>query len=116
VAIIDDEEPIREAVSALLRSFGFAVAAFGSAEEFLAWDRRRMTFCAILDLYMPGMNGLELQQRLKRDRHRISIVFLTGYDDEKARARALAAGALAFLKKPFDPKVLRDLVKSALEK
>jgi FixJ family two-component response regulator len=106
VSVIDDDRSIREAIGALLRSVGFSVAGFDSAEEFLKSGSPASTVCLILDLRMPGMGGLELQHRLSRDGHRVPIIVLSAHADEGARVRAMQAGAVAFLQKPFDNEML----------
>ena len=114
ISIVDDDESNREAVSTLLKSAGFTVEAFASAEDFLNSTHRHHTACLILDLRMPGMNGLELQQRLAAARSRIPIIFVTADADEAARARALQAGAIDFLPKPFREEALLQAVRMAL--
>src|SRR5258705_6795640 len=102
VAVVDDDESVRRAINALLRSVGFRVAAFASAEEFLGSKGLGRTECLILDLQMPGMDGLQLQRRLNLDGHRVPIVILTPHGDAGARARAMDGGAAALLLKPLD--------------
>jgi FixJ family two-component response regulator len=102
ISIIDDDEAVREATKGLIRSLGYSAAAFASAEEFLHSDRVKDTSCLITDVQMPGMNGVELQERLIADGRRTKVIFMTGFSEEKVRARALKAGAIGFLKKPFD--------------
>src|SRR6476469_4700851 len=89
VSVIDDDESVRESLPDLLREFGFAVRAFSSAEDFLASDCVKQTSCLILDIAMPGMTGLELQQELKIRRQKIPIVFISAQRDETVRARVL---------------------------
>lgn len=113
VSIVDDDECIRESIDALLRSAGMQVASFASAEDFLGSDRVRSTECLVLDLRMSGMDGLQLQQRLVDDGHKFPIVILTAHGDGEACRRALDAGAVAFLKKPFDSRDLLATVDSA---
>ena len=107
VSIVDDDECIRESIDALLRSAGMQVASFASAQDFLASDRVHSTECLVLDLRMPGMDGLQLQQRLVDDGHKFPVVILTAHGDGEACRRALDAGAVAFLRKPFHS---RDLL------
>ena len=114
VTIVDDDAAVRQAVEALLRSAGFQVATFASAEEFLASPYLGRTGCLILDLQMPGMRGLELQERLAREGRRIPVVVLTAHGDDEARSRALAAGAVAFMPKPFDGDALVAAVEATL--
>jgi FixJ family two-component response regulator len=113
VSVVDDDEWVRRAIGSLLRSVGFWVAAFASAEEFLGSEGLGRTECLILDLQMPGMDGLQLQRRLNLDGHRFPIVILTAHGDADARARAMDAGAAAFLLKPFDGDMLVATVRRA---
>lgn len=115
ISIVDDDESVRQALEGLLRSVGLEVAAFASAGEFLRSHHLRTTGCLILDLRMPSMGGLELQQRLAGDGHRIPIIILTAHGDEEARVQASRTGAVAFLRKPFDPEALLSAVEAALE-
>ncbi|HYS15905.1 MAG TPA: response regulator [Candidatus Binatia bacterium] len=114
VSVVDDDESIRQALEGLLRSVGLQVAAFASAEEFLGSEAPWSTGCLVLDLSMPGMDGLQLQRRLARDGHRMPIIIVSAHDGEEARARALGAGAAGFLRKPFDGALLLSAVESAL--
>ena len=106
VAIVDDDDMFRRSVERLVRSAGFDAEPFGSAEDFLDRGDLVGTACAILDVKLPGMNGLDLQQRLTRTPHPIPIVFVSAHEDSVLRANALRAGAIAFLKKPFDDSML----------
>ena len=90
---------VREAMKSLVRSLGYNVSTFGSADEFLNSEQISKTSCLITDLHMPGLSGLDLQDRLIAQGYRIPMIFLTGYPDENVRTRALKAGALAFLSK-----------------
>jgi FixJ family two-component response regulator len=114
VGIVDDDEGIRQALDGLLRSAGFQVMTFASAEAFLSSTHLQLTACLILDLRMPGMDGLKLQRRLATTGHRIPIIVLTAHGDDEARARAMGAGAIAFLTKPFDGDALLVTVTQAL--
>jgi FixJ family two-component response regulator len=115
IAIVDDDEDVRRAVHAVLKSAGLLPRSFASAEEFLGSRERDDTACLIADIEMPGMNGLELQARLVEDGSRIPIIFITAYGDTRTRTRAMNAGALDFLEKPFDDNVLLDRIRVALE-
>lgn len=115
ISVVDDDESVRQALAGLLRSAGLQVATFASAQEFLGSRHLRTAACLILDLQMPGMGGLELQQRLAEAGHRIPIVVLTAHGDEDARAKALAGGAVAFMAKPFDGEALLGAVEVALK-
>jgi FixJ family two-component response regulator len=114
VTVVDDDDAVREALSDVLQAFGFAVAAFASAEAFLAFKDMERTDCLVLDIAMPGMTGLELQRELKRRGLRIPIVFITAHADQTVRSRALAAGAAEVLFKPFTEAALVDAVRAAL--
>jgi FixJ family two-component response regulator len=100
IAVVDDDATVREATGRLLESLDFRVEVFGSAEHFLMQGNLNKTSCLVLDLRLPGMSGLELQNYLARMSHNIPIVFVTGTVDEHSRERALRAGAVAFLHKP----------------
>jgi FixJ family two-component response regulator len=116
VAIVDDDDSVRQAVEGLMRSAGLPVATFSSADEFLRWPEMETTGCLILDLQMPGMPGLELQERLIRGGHRIPVVVLTAHGDDEARVRAVDAGAVAFMPKPFDGDALVKVVEAAVSR
>src|ERR1700675_4511946 len=115
VAIVDDDDLMRSALQGLLKAVGLPAQAFASAEEFLNSGQQHQTACLIADIRMPGMSGLELQARLNADHHRIPIVFITAHGDEKMRMRALRAGAVEFLAKPFDEEALLHCVRAAIE-
>jgi FixJ family two-component response regulator len=115
VMIVDDDDSIRKSVRRLMKSYGFAVETFGSAEEFLGSDRLAKTSCLILDVQMPGMSGLELQRRLVASGYLIPIIFITAYSDERARAEAMQAGAISYLAKPFEDGVLLNCIHTALQ-
>lgn len=114
VAVVDDDESVRESLPHLLRQFGFAAQAFSSAEEFLASEHLGEIRCLILDVAMPGMSGPELQEELLRRQYAIPIVFITAHEDESIRPRVLTAGAVECLFKPFSGKALREAVDTAL--
>ena len=114
VAIVDDDELVRDALHGLMKAAGLHALSFASAEEFLNSGEQQHTACLIADIRMPGMSGLELQSRLSEERHRIPIIFITAQGDEKMRMQALRAGAVEFLTKPFDDEVLLDSVRAAL--
>jgi FixJ family two-component response regulator len=100
IAIVDDDEALRNSLDNLLRSAGFRAHGFASAEAFLRSDQAHETACLIVDVRMPGMNGLELQRQMVAANWPIPIIFITAHADDEARARALEAGAVAFLYKP----------------
>ena len=114
VAIVDDDESVRESLPDLVRQFGFAVRAFSSATAFLASEVVSETRCLILDIAMPGMSGPELQQELLRRRQEIPIVFITANGDRTVRPRLLAQGAVECLFKPFSEAALIDALNAAL--
>jgi FixJ family two-component response regulator len=99
--IVDDDESVREATKGLVRSLGYVAATFASSEKFLSSDLLNDTSCLITDVQMPGLNGLELQSRLIAMGCRIPVIFVTAFPQEQARLRALKAGAIGFLGKPF---------------
>ena len=115
VAIIDDDELFRRSIERLVRSAGYKVETFGSAEDFLEHGDLDRTACAILDMKLPGMNGLDLQQRLITGPTPIPIVFVSAHDEAMMQANALRAGALAFLKKPFDISTLLDALSRSIQ-
>jgi len=114
ISIVDDDESVREAVTGLMRSFGFSAMAFPSGESFLRSRRRRGTACLIADVQMPGMTGLELHNRLIASGKPIPTILITAYPDERVRAQALNAGVLCYLAKPFNESDLLACVHSAL--
>jgi FixJ family two-component response regulator len=114
IAVVDDDAAIREAIQSLLRSVGLRVAVFAAAEDFVQAGQRQATACLILDVRMPRMSGLELQQQLAMARCPMPIIFVTAHGDAETRARALRAGAVAFLDKPFSDEVLLRAVQAAL--
>jgi FixJ family two-component response regulator len=114
IAVVDDDAAVREATVNLFRSMGFAARAFTSAEEFLESPGIDWTACLVLDVQMPGMDGLRLQSHLAAVGRRIPIVFVTGYPDESVRTRALQSGAVCFLNKPFSERDLLDGLESVL--
>ena len=115
VAIVDDDESVRDAVGSLFRSMGFQAQPFAGGQEFLGSPKLRAFRCLILDVQMPGMDGLELQQRLAAASYPIPIIFITAYNDENVRTRAMRGGAVSFLTKPFSDDALLDAMKSAIE-
>jgi FixJ family two-component response regulator len=113
IAIVDDDPWVRRSLDRLMRSAGFKTECFASAEEFLE-SAGHFLGCMILDLKLPGMNGLELQRRLADEDIKIPIVFVSAHDDRASKSQALKAGATAFLNKPFGDETLLDAVDSAL--
>jgi FixJ family two-component response regulator len=114
VFIVDDDESVRRALERLMRSAGFDVRAFASAKEFLDQDCQDVPGCLILDVRMPGMNGLELQEKLRTGGSHIPIVFITAHYDASTREQAMKAGAVEFIQKPFNDEVLLKAVDSGL--
>ena len=115
VAIVDDDQSVQSALKDLMESAGLSARCFGSAEEFLGSDRRNQTACLVTDVSMPRMSGLELQAKLKAEGSRIPVIFITAHGDARMKLKAMTAGAVAFLSKPFDDEVLLDKVRAALE-
>ena len=113
IAIVDDDQSFREALQSLLMLIGFRTAIFASARDFLDSPQFPNVSCAILDVSMPGMDGLELQQHLVAT-HRIPVIFITDVRDARTREQALRAGAVSFLNKPFSEETLIDALNSAL--
>jgi FixJ family two-component response regulator len=115
VAVVDDDELMRNALQGLLKAAGYLSRVFASAEEFLNSGLQRTTACLIVDVRMPGMSGLELFAKLNDDRCSIPTIFITAHGGTKMRMEALRAGAAEFLTKPFDKTVLLQHVRAALE-
>jgi FixJ family two-component response regulator len=114
ISIIDDDESMREAIKGLMRSLGYRVEAVASAQEFLSSRHVRRTSCLIADMQMPGMTGLDLYQRLSTSGKPIPTILITAYPDDGVRKRALSAGVLGYLSKPFDEDDLLACIRSAL--
>jgi FixJ family two-component response regulator len=106
ISIIDDDASVRVATHRLVRSLGYVAHTFASADEFLRSSKLNDTSCVIADVQMPGMTGLELQNLLHTQGHRLPIIFITAFPAESVRAQALEAGAACFLSKPFDARTL----------
>src|SRR5436309_1306578 len=115
VAVVEDDESYRGALQRLLKSAGFQVRTFASAEDFLGSGQQHHTACLIADIRMPGMSGLDLQARLNAQQLRIPTIFITAHGDARLRMQALRAGAVEFLAKPFDDELLLESVRAALE-
>jgi FixJ family two-component response regulator len=115
ISVVDDDDSVRESLSGLIRSVGFGVMVFASAEEFLNSNHLSDTDCLILDVRMPGMNGLELQRRLAVSHMSIPVIFITAHGDEEARVRALNGGAVEYLLKPFSEDALFKAIDMALK-
>jgi len=115
IAIVDDDDSLRNSLDNLIRSVGFRAQGFPSAEALLSSNQLQDTACLILDVRLPGMNGLELQRRIVAANWRIPIIFITSHADGDARARALEAGAVDYLFKPFREEQLLDAIDAALK-
>jgi FixJ family two-component response regulator len=115
IAIVDDDKSVQTALQDLIESEGLSPLCFGSAEQFLDSGAQRKAACLIADIRMPGMSGLDLQAKLKADRCRIPIIFITAHGDAKMRIQAMRDGAVEFLTKPFDNAVLLETVHAAVE-
>jgi len=115
LSVVDDDEMLRESLPELLREFGFAARAFSSGQEFLSSNYVDETRCLILDVAMPEMSGLDLQQELKRRGQAIPIIFISGQKDEDIRKQSLRQGAVKFLYKPFSDSDLLEAVNAALD-
>jgi FixJ family two-component response regulator len=114
ISIIDDDESVRDAIKGLMRSLGYRVEAVASAQEFLSSRHVRRTSCLITDMQMPGMTGLELHQRLSTSGKSIPSILITAYPDDGVRERALSAGVIGYLSKPFEEDDLLACIRSAL--
>jgi FixJ family two-component response regulator len=114
ISVVDDDESIRRTTTLLIESFGFQAATFESAETFLNSSHLHDTSCLIVDVQMPGMNGLQLQSHLAAAGCGIPIIFITAYESNDARQRAMQAGAVAFMGKPFSDEQLFQTIRLAL--
>jgi FixJ family two-component response regulator len=115
VAIVDDDESVRSALKGLMKSVGLHAQTFESAEDFLNSGLIHQTACLIADIRMPGMSGLELQEKLNAEDCRVPTVFVTAHGDAHMRLQAMRAGAVEFLRKPFDNEALLESIRAALE-
>ena len=116
ISIVDDDESIRAAIEGLMRSLGYAAKSFASAQDFVASRDLRRTACLIADVNMPGMTGPDLHRHLLASNIDIPTILITAYPDDEVRDRALRAGAICYLRKPFDEAALLGCVQSALRK
>jgi len=114
IAIVDDDEAVREALADLVTSLGYVALKYSGAQEFLDSPRRPRISCLISDVQMPGMNGLDLFKRIAASRTPIPTILITAYPKDEARDLALKAGVLCYLKKPFEEQTLLDCIQSAL--
>jgi FixJ family two-component response regulator len=115
IAIVDDDDAVRASMQRLISSAGFRAEVFASAEDFLHAGQRQATACLIVDVRMPRMSGLELQQQLTSANCPIPLIFITAHGDDETRTQALRAGAVAFLDKPLGEEVLLRAVQAALQ-
>jgi FixJ family two-component response regulator len=116
VFVVDDDVSVRESLELLIRQAGWQPETFESAQEFLARPRALVPSCLILDVALPGLNGLQLQERIAGDRAKMPIIFITGAGDVPTTVRAMKAGAVEFLTKPFNDTVLLSAIQSAIER
>jgi FixJ family two-component response regulator len=116
ISMVDDDDSVREALKSLIDSVGFRAELFRSGEEFLNSTSVSQTACLIADVRMPGMSGLELQDRLQAAHFSVPIVFISAHDDKDARERGLRGGAIAFLQKPFSEDSLLGAITGCLDK
>ena len=114
IAVVDDDDSVRESLRGLFRSVGFAAQGFASAAAFLQSNDLPRTDCVILDVRMPGMGGLELQRRLVASHPEMPVIFMTAHVDAPTRCLALSGGAVDYLIKPFSEEALLDAVRAAL--
>jgi FixJ family two-component response regulator len=116
VFVVDDDVSVRESLELLIQNEGWQVETFASAQEFLDHPRTALPSCLILDVSLPGLNGLELQQRVAAQRTDMPIIFITGHGDIPMTVRAMKAGAIEFLTKPFSDEVLLNAIQQALQR
>ena len=114
IAIVDDDESVRDALTSLLHSVGWQAEAFASAEAFLLSGQVHTTACLLLDIRLPGLSGMELQRQLRSSQACLPLIFLTAHGTEAMRAQALQAGAVAFFTKPFSDTALLEAIHTAL--
>lgn len=114
VSIVDDDQAVRTAIQTFVRSLGYKAAAFASAEDFLSAPECQTADCLISDIQMPGMDGLELQHELARQRPNLPIIFITAFPDERVRQQAMDTGAACLLLKPYDGDALIGCLEKAL--
>ena len=115
ISVVDDDASVRSATVDLLASVGFACEAFASADAYLQSDAANRTACLILDVRMPGLNGLELQRLLTDQGRAVPIIFITSYPNERVRRRAIRGGAICYLSKPYSEEELLDCIRLALD-
>ena len=116
VFVVDDDVSVRESLELLIRNAGWQPETFASAQEFLSRPRVAVPSCLVLDVSLPDLNGLDLQKRIAPDRIDVPIIFITGYGDVPTTVRAMKAGAVEFLTKPFGDEVLLSAIRQAIER
>jgi FixJ family two-component response regulator len=116
IFVVDDDVSMREALESLIRSVGFKVETFASAQDFLVRRREDWPSCLVLDVRLPGLSGLDLQKRIAEANRKIPIVFITGHGDVPTSVRAMKAGAVEFLTKPFSDRDLLDAIQQAIKR
>jgi FixJ family two-component response regulator len=116
ISVIDDDASVRTATNNLLCSHGYLIQTFASADDFLQSDRLNNSSCVIADVQMPGMSGLDLLTHMRAQGYTVPLIFITAFPDDSARARALKAGAIGFLAKPFAGPLLIDCIETALNR
>ncbi len=116
VAVVDDDPRLRESLESLIESAGFTARVFSLGEDFLRGGQLEVTSCLISDVRMPGMNGLDLQRRVRLARPELPIIFITAHHEDEVERRALAEGAAFFIRKPFDAEELLRATRLALSK
>jgi FixJ family two-component response regulator len=114
IFVVDDDDSVRRALRRLLLVLGLNVETFATAEEFLQVRTPPEPGCLLLDVNLPGLSGLELQEQLKSEGRQVPLIFITAYADDRARDRSLQAGAIAFLEKPVEEQALRNAIGRAL--
>jgi FixJ family two-component response regulator len=113
ISAVDDDESVRRTTKLLVESYGYRTAVFDSAESFLKSDQLYDTSCLVVDVHMPGMSGLQLQSHLVTEGWSIPVIFISAYGNKQSRRKAMQAGAVAFLEKPFSDEHLLETIRSA---
>jgi FixJ family two-component response regulator len=119
IAIVDDDESVRRAIERLVRSLGMAAETFSSGKDFIDLTEAMPSFqpdCVVLDVQMPGLNGLEVQDHLVQRHSPLPVIFITAHDEAGVRERAMASGAVAFLRKPFNDELFIKTMRAAMER
>ena len=116
ISVVDDDVSVRRALKRLIRSCGFEVETFASAQDFFAETGLQKAECIILDIHLGGMSGFEMYQKLTNNGSDVPVIFITAHDDEQTRTQAKRLGAVAYLRKPFDDQSLIDAISTAIQK